>query len=159
MNAKFAKFFVASLFVSVAGSTPQALTWLRKGPMKRIVILAVAAVGFSALATTANAADPTGTWSWSVLDKRERILKLKLERDGLTGAMIEGTPERETLIQNAKFIDGQISFRVPQTLGNGRRVTMKYSGKLDGDTIKGKVEVPDRDGEITSHKWEAYRQK
>ena len=35
---------------------------------------------------------------------------------------------------------------------------MKYSGKLAGDTIKGKMEF-DRNGEATSRDWEAKREK
>jgi hypothetical protein len=42
--------------------------------------------------------------------------------------------------------------------GNSR--TTKYSGKLDGDTIKGKMEAPGRQGgDPVSRDWEAKREK
>ena len=34
---------------------------------------------------------------------------------------------------------------------------MKYSGKVSGDTIKGKIEGPGREGKSTSRDWEAKR--
>jgi hypothetical protein len=41
---------------------------------------------------------------------------------------------------------------------NGNSFTAKYSGKLDGDTIKGKVDT-ERNGETRSRDWEAKRSK
>jgi hypothetical protein len=41
---------------------------------------------------------------------------------------------------------------------NGNKFTIKYSGTVSGDTIKGKSEF-ERDGETQSREWEAKRQK
>jgi hypothetical protein len=83
-------------------------------------------------------------------------LKLKLDGDKLTGS-IPGRNNTETAIENGTFKDGQVSFSVTRERNN-QKVTTKYSGKLDGDTIKGKIEG-ERNGQATSRDWEAKREK
>ncbi|MBI1899717.1 MAG: hypothetical protein HYS13_01220 [Planctomycetia bacterium] len=127
--------------------------------MKRLVAVALVLV-FAGLATAAQAADdPTGTWKWSVTfnnQTREMTLKLKLDGDKLTGAMV-GRNNQETAIEEASFKEGGISFKVTRER-NGQKFTTKYSGKLSGDTIKGKTES-ERDGQVRSRDWEAKRSK
>lgn len=84
-------------------------------------------------------------------------LSLKLKQDGekLTGVYSRaGTPE--TQIKDGKLNDDQLSFAVVREV-NGNSFTLKYAGKLAGDTIKGKVEF-ERNGETTSLDWEAKRE-
>lgn len=107
----------------------------------------------------ADKPDPTGTWKWSftVNDmKRDVTLKLKLDGDKLTGAML-GRNNQETAIEEASFKDGEVAFSVTRER-NGQKFTTKYKGKLDGDTIKGKSEGM-RDGQTQSRDWEAKREK
>jgi hypothetical protein len=123
------------------------------------------AAGFVLLAGLAGTAwaddkpaDPTGTWKWSVEfngQTRDFTLKLKREDDKLTGAMVRG--DQETTIEEGKFKDGEVSFTVTRER-NGQKITMKYSGKVSGDTIKGKTEF-ERDGQTQSRDWEAKRSK
>ena len=104
-------------------------------------------------------ANPTGTWKWSVTfndQSREQTLKLKLEGDKLTGTML-GRDNQETPIEDAKFKDGEVSFKVVRERNN-QKFTTKYSGKLSGDSIKGKSES-ERDGQTKSNDWEAKRVK
>ena len=43
---------------------------------------------------------------------------------------------------------------------NGNKMTTKYSGKVSGDTIKGKIEMPARGGgDPMTRDWEAKRAK
>jgi hypothetical protein len=103
--------------------------------------------------------NPTGTWKWTVSfggNSREMTLKLKLEKHQLTGAMV-GRNGQETAIQDAKFKDGDVSFTVVRER-NGQKMTSKYTGKVSGDTIKGKTEFQ-RDGQPQSRDWEAKRSK
>src|SRR5688572_2368410 len=103
------------------------------------------------------AEDPNGTWKWNVTfnnQTREQTLKLKLEGDKLTGTMV-GRNNQETPIEEAKYKDGEISFNYTRER-NGQKFTSKYSGKLSGDTIKGKQES-ERDGQKRSVDWEAKR--
>jgi len=123
------------------------------------LILGLALMGMVAQAQAADKADPTGTWKWSVTfndQTRESTLKLKLEGDKLTGTML-GRNNSETAIENATFKDGQVSFSVTRERNN-QKFTTKYSGKLEGDVIKGKSES-ERNGEKQSRDWEAKREK
>jgi len=118
------------------------------------------AVGLLALVlvSTASAADPTGTWKWSVTfnnQTREQTAKLKLEGDKLTGVIVRG--DQETAIGDATFKDDTISFTVTRERDGMKRVS-KYSGKLAGDEIKGKIES-ERDGQAQSVDWVAKREK
>lgn len=88
--------------------------------------------------------------------KRDVTLKLKLDGDKLTGAML-GRNNQETAIEEASFKDGEVAFSVTRER-NGQKFTTKYKGKLDGDTIKGKSEGT-RDGQTQSRDWEAKREK
>lgn len=128
--------------------------------MKRLA-MAFSIVALCTLAGVARAddkADPTGTWKWKVGQgdrAREVTLKLKMEGDKLTGAMVGGN--NETKIDDGSFKDGEISFSVTRER-NGMKSTTKYSGKLSGDTIKGSTES-ERNGEKRKQDWEAKRSK
>ena len=104
-------------------------------------------------------ADPTGTWTWSTPGRdgqtREASLKLKLEGDKLTGAM-SGRNNTEIAIEDGKIKGDEISFKVTRKAANGNEFTTKYSGKISGDSIKGKAEF-ERGGESRSRDWEAKR--
>jgi len=120
-----------------------------------LVLVMVAVAGLA----RAEGTDPTGTWKWTVTrgeQKYESTLKLKLEGDKLTGAML-GRSGQETAITDAKCKDGEISFTVTRER-EGRKMTAKYSGKVSGDTIKGKIEFQ-REGQSQSREWEAKRAK
>ena len=119
--------------------------------------LAAASLTRAALAAD-ESTDPTGTWKWSVTfnnQTREMTLKLKLEGDKLSGAMVRNN--EETPIEDAKYKDGEVSFSVTRER-NGQKFTIKYQGKVSGDTIKGKTEF-ERDGQAQSRDWEAKREK
>jgi len=109
-------------------------------------------------------ADPNGTWTWSQAGRnggtpRVSTLKLKVEGDKLMGSIT--TPGRQggepttTSIENGKIKDDEVSFSVTREI-QGNKMTQKYSGKLSGDSIKGKMEF-DRNGEPQSRPWEAKR--
>ena len=103
--------------------------------------------------------NPTGTWKWSVKmgqQTRDMTLKLKLEKDKLTGTMV-GRNNQETAIEEAKYKDGEVSFNVVRER-NWQKSTTKYNGKVSGDTIKGKIES-ERNGQKQSRDWDAKRAK
>jgi hypothetical protein len=122
---------------------------------------AVVCTATFACAGAADAADnPTGTWKWTMTfgqngQSREVTLKLKLDGDKLTGS-VSGR-NGDTDISDAKYDNGNVSFSVTRER-NGNKMTTKYSGKQDGDTIKGKIES-ERNGQTNSRDWEAKREK
>jgi hypothetical protein len=126
--------------------------------MKRLMVAAVV-VALTALAGPAQAQDPTGTWKWMTggNQPREVTLKLKLEGDKLTGSM-PGRMGQEVPIEEASYKDGEISFKVTR-MRQDQKIVTKYTGKLTGDTIKGKTEGPGRDGQPQTRDWEAKRSK
>jgi hypothetical protein len=119
----------------------------------------IVVAGFADLAQAQDKPDPTGTWKWKVMfqdQSRDMTLKLKLEGDKLTGAMV-GRNDMETKIEEATFKDGEVVFAVTRER-NGQKFTTKYKGKLDGDTIKGQTEA-ERNGQTRKTDWEAKREK
>lgn len=130
--------------------------------MRQLVVgaLALAVTGFVATARAEDKASPAGTWKSTFTtndgQKRETTYKLKVEGDKLTGVVI-GRDNKEIAIEDGKFKDGEVSFKVTRER-NGQKVTFKYTGKLDGDTIKGKSEF-ERNGQAQSRDWEAKRSK
>jgi len=124
-----------------------------------VLVLGLMFVGFASMVQAADKPDPSGTWKWTATfgDRtREMTLKLKLDGDKLTGS-VPGRDNTETNIENATFKDGEVSFTVTRERNN-QKFTTKYTGKVDGDTIKGKTES-ERNGEKQSRDWEAKRSK
>jgi DsbC/DsbD-like thiol-disulfide interchange protein len=124
-------------------------------------VVCLVSAGIATVATAENKAeenaDPTGTWKWTVTrnnQPRETTLKLKLDAGALTGT-ITGRDNTESAIEEAKFDAGTVSFKVTRER-DGQKFTIKYSGKLEGDAIKGKTEF-ERDGQTTSRDWEAKK--
>jgi hypothetical protein len=129
--------------------------------MQRFVAgaLVLAIAGLAGVARAEDKANPTGTWKWTTNvqgQSRETTLKLKLDGDKLTGAIV-GRNNRETAIEDGSFKNGEISFKITRER-NGQKMIQKFEGKLSGDTIKGKIEF-DRDGQTQSRDWEAKRNK
>ena len=126
--------------------------------------------GLLLLLGTANytqAAEGTaaGDWTWSTPGRnggepRKTTLVLKVEGEKLTGKITspgrQGGEPQATEISEGKVKGSEVSFQVVREF-NGNKFTMKYSGKLEGDTIKGKIES-ERDGQTQSREWEAKRE-
>jgi hypothetical protein len=124
-----------------------------------VAALVVAFVGLAGSAKADDKANPTGTWKWTVKFNDQSIdftLKLKLDGNKLTGTLV-GRDNKETPIEEAKYKDGDLSFHVTRER-DGNKFTIRYSGKVSGDSIKGKTEF-ERNGETMSRDWEATRAK
>jgi hypothetical protein len=132
--------------------------------MRRVIaVTCVLVFGLLNAVQAQDAANPTGTWKWSVAGRRggqprEQTLKLKLEADKLTGTILTGGQNaQETPITDATFKDGTVTFKVTRQFGDNQRTTT-YTGKLEGDTIKGKYST-EIQGETREQDWEAKRDK
>ena len=106
-----------------------------------------------------------GTWTWSTPGRnggepRKTTLALKVEGEKITGKISspgrQGGQPQETEISEGKLKGNEVSFQVVREF-NGNKITMKYSGKVEGDTIKGKIES-ERDGQAQSRDWEAKKE-
>lgn len=137
---------------------------LKPQPMKSSkIIAAICAACFVTVA--AFAADATGTWKWTQQGRngaQEMTLKLDQKGDVLTGTVVGGQGPQgqmpDVAIADASVKDGTVSFTVTREF-NGNKRTSKYTGKLDGDTIKGESERPGRDGAVQKSEWNATRAK
>lgn len=137
--------------------------------MRRLALAALVASMFG-LAASAPAQDkakapekenPTGTWKWTVEfggNTREMGMKLKQEGEKLTGTLL-GFGEEEVPLEEGKYKDkdSELSFKVSREF-NGNKFVIKYSGKVKGDAIKGKMEF-EFDGNPQSMDWEPKREK
>jgi hypothetical protein len=130
-----------------------------------LLTLAACALMTVGAASTTSAADATGKWSWSRPGRQggdpvKITLTLKQEGTKLTGKV--SMPGRQgaaqdTEISDGSVKDGTVAFSTVVER-NGNKMTTKYSGKLEGDTIKGKIES-ERNGQAQSRDWEAKRDK
>ncbi len=97
--------------------------------------------------------DPTGTWKWKSSQNKEATMTLKLDGDKLTGSF-SGSSFLGLPIEDGVFKDGEISFSMTLMIGSDKLV-IKYTGKVSGDTIKGKI----FDKGVQRAEWEARRWK
>lgn len=123
-------------------------------------VFTLAAAVLTLTAGSCLAADANGTWKWKFTTQsgQEFELSLKLKQDGekLTGEL--SLPNGNSIeIKEGTFKKDEVAF---ETLfeRNGNTFKTRYKGKVDGDTIKGKIER-ERDGETQSRDWEAQREK
>ena len=108
-------------------------------------------------AGAAEKADPTGTWKWERTRNDRTIvtkLKLKLEKGKVTGFHLRGE-DQKTKIEEGKLDGDKLSFRVTRER-NDQKFTIKYSGKVTADSIKGEGEFSFGDRTRT-FEWEAKR--
>ena len=131
---------------------------LRNTLLLKVVAAACLVAGLNA--TAQAAADANGTWGWKFTtpNGQEFELKLTLKADGdkLTGAL--SLPNgQSTEIMNGSFKNDEVSFTMVRER-NGQSFTSKYKGKVEGDTLKGKIES-ERDGQTMSRDWDAKREK
>jgi hypothetical protein len=124
----------------------------------KIPRLLAAAFVTGLLAASAFAADPSGTWKWTVSTPNgdiETTLTLALKAGALTGTYSNSFGD--TAISNASLKDDTLAFEVQREF-DGNKFVLKYQGKLAGDTITGTIEVPGMDGgEPRKMDWNAKR--
>jgi len=128
--------------------------------MKTLRLLSAASVAFLA-ASAALAGDPSGSWKWKVTtpngDAIDISLKLELKDGKLAGTY--SSRFGDAPITEASFKDDAIAFSVEREF-DGNKFTIKYQGKLDGDSMKGSLELPGfGGGDPTKMDWNATRTK
>ena len=101
----------------------------------------------------------TGKWTYTLdvsLDTAlDFIAEFKQEGENVTGSVT--VQEMKTAIEKGRFKAGQLTFEIPREYG-GVKFMSRYSGKLAGDTIKGKILSGTAPVERT-YVWSAKREK
>lgn len=140
---------------------------------------AIVALGAADVRAADKKAD--GTWTWTQQGRagggggnadapaRKFTLKLKTDGEKLTGSLLaparggrggggDAPAPTPTEISDGKVKGDEISFSVKREF-NGNAFVTKYSGKIDGDKITGKIEAPGRGGgDPQSRDWTATRE-
>ncbi len=136
---------------------------MQRTPLSSFAKAAVCALLVIGAAAAVHAADIAGSWYWTTPGRnggpdRTNTLTLKVDGDKLTGKLSvpgRGGRAMETDITDGKIDGDSISFATVRER-NGNSMTNKYSGKVSGDTITGKMEYMRRD-EPATRDWEAKR--
>lgn len=127
-------------------------------PLRSACRFILAFFALFSVAVTAWADTPAGTWKWTAEGLRgrevESTLTLSLQDNQLSGTIDNRLGKVE--IREAKFADDQVAFTVVRKVRR-REITVKYAGKLEGDTIKGTIETTGRDEKPVSVPWNAER--
>src|SRR5439155_15163557 len=109
------------------------------------------AVGLCAIAVAQDKkADPVGTWKCEYEiggQRRESTLTVKKDGDKFAGTM-RWPDQNETKLADLKVKDGELTFSAERQFMD-TKFTVKYTLKVEGDTIKGKGET-DFGGETLS---------
>src|SRR5436309_13160077 len=125
--------------------------------MKRLVAV-ICVLAVAGMARAEDKSNPAVNWKYTADINGQSIdvtIKLKLEGDKLTGTV--SVLDTETKIEDSKYKDGEVSFKVNRDM-DGNKFTIKYKGKITGDTFKGKREL-ERDGQTNTREFEAKRSK
>jgi hypothetical protein len=100
-----------------------------------------------------------GKWAYTLdvsLDTSiDFTAELKQEGERVTGFIT--VQELKTAIEKGQFKDGQLTFEIPREYG-GVKFTSRYTGKLTGDTLTGKIVSGAAPVERT-YEWSAKREK
>ena len=146
---------------------PLQIMHFKKNLLGSLTAFALAAAFAAGFLMEAKAQDKSssaaGTWTWVMKGRqngrdRKFTAKLKVAGEKVTGTVTSpgrDGQESETEIQDGKLKGDEISFSTTREF-NGNKMTSKYSGKVAGDTIKGKIEF-ERNGEPQTRDWEAKR--
>ena len=93
----------------------------------------------------ASAADIAGTWKLTYTTEngltREATLDLKLEGDRLSGTLASDRGKAQ--IETGKLSGDEVSFSLLR-LGNGDEITVNFWGKVEGATMKLKMQYGQR---------------
>lgn len=134
-------------------------------PLIKVITCGILALGAAAQTQAEDKkVDPAGSWTWTTPGRnggpdRKSTLKLKVDGEKVTGTLSapgRGGQGTDTDISDGKLKGDEISFTVNREF-NGNKITIKYTGKIDGDTIKGKVETQREGQDPRSRDWEAKR--
>ncbi len=112
--------------------------------LSRLYVIAVAAVLGTCLATaSATAADPIGSWKFSMTTDDGMALEAAVTftkgDDGKLAGTFIGPDGSENKLDEASFEADELAFQVTVDFG-GQNLVAKFKGKLDGESFKGTVD-------------------
>jgi hypothetical protein len=98
--------------------------------------------GMTGVVEAKDKPSPSGTWKQTISTNGRTSVttyRLKLVGDKITGTIIANNGQK-TPIEDGKYEDGKITFKVIRQWPNGEKGSASYTGKMSGDTIIGNIE-------------------
>jgi hypothetical protein len=106
------------------------------------------------------ASDMAGNWKWQITpqggDAIDMSARFNVDNGKLTGKFLDGFDQQTFDIKDGKVDGDNVSFTITRPI-NDMTITVTYAGKLDGDTIKGTMEIKFGDQDPTKNDWTAQR--
>jgi hypothetical protein len=133
--------------------------WLACGFSSLVLVSPVFAADKPEKPAPAATLSVTGKWTYTLevsLDTSvDFTAEFKQDGENVTGSIT--VQEMKTAIEKGKFKDGQLTFEIPREYG-GVKFTSRYTGKLVGDKLTGKIVSGAAPVERT-YEWSAKRAK
>ncbi|HTL68263.1 MAG TPA: hypothetical protein VL200_11420 [Lacunisphaera sp.] len=125
----------------------------------RPLFAAALSAAFALSVSAAESATPAGNWQWTATTPQgpfEVTARFDYKDGALTGSVT--VPGNEAPLSAASYKDGVIAFTVIREM-HGMQFEIRYSGKLEGDTITGTIDRPSPGGDREQIEWKASRAK
>ena len=109
----------------------------------------------------------SGRWTWATAARGggtggKVTLTLSLRNGELVGSVStsgrSGSPKIDLTLSELSFKDDHLTFSLTRIL-QGYRVVNQFSGRLEGDVIRGTIDALGRNGQTSRREWEAQRVK
>ena len=128
---------------------------------RRATAAAAMVLWVSLILAAQQPADLAGTWSGEAtlegMDEPNTLtLVLEMKEGKLAGHMTDQYGAIDGDIADVVFEQGAFNFTVTALFGEGHQGTISFKMKVNGDSMKGEVEVPDMGAKGT---WQATKQK
>jgi len=128
---------------------------------KKAMAIAATVLWVSMILAAQQPADMVGTWSGDAtlegMDEPDTLtLVLEMKEGKLAGHMTDQYEAVDGDIANIVLEQGAFNFTAPVLFGQGNQGTIHFKMKVDGDTMKGEIEIPEMGAKGT---WQATKQK
>ena len=121
-------------------------------------LFAAALAAVSVVSAFAAEATPAGSWKWTANGPQGPIEvagNFEFKAGQLTGT-VAGPGGNAAAISAGSCKEGVVAFTVVREM-HGMQFEVHYSGRLEGDTITGKIDRPVPGGEREQVEWKAIR--
>jgi hypothetical protein len=129
--------------------------------VRKATVVAAMLLWVSMIMAAQQPTDLVGTWSGDAtlegMDEPNTLtLVLEMKEGKLAGHMTDQYEAVDGDITNIVFEQGAFNFSAPVLYGQGSQGTIHFKMKVDGDTMKGEIEIPEMGAKGA---WQATRQK
>ena len=128
---------------------------------RKTTVVAAVALWVSLFVATQQPADLVGTWSGEAtlegMDEPNTLtLVLEMKEGKLAGHMTDQYEAVDGDITDIVVEQGAFNFSAPVLFGQGSQGTIHFKMKVDGDAMKGEIEIPEMSAKGI---WQATKQK